>query len=134
MKKMWSIRFLCGITMQNHHCLQRGKKPKQSLTSLADSAPSLSSFPSATASHSWESMQVSGPSGPRAHKQTGVEVAGRRLGGSKLYVRTSGTPISVCVSAEQMSYCSSSSSPFMTTPPSFPPSPSAGNRRVQGWQ
>lgn len=74
----------------------QGKKTQQLLTSLADSAPSLSSFPFATASHSWESVQVSGPSGPSTHKQTGVEVAEGRPGGSKLYVRTSGTPISVC--------------------------------------
>lgn len=96
MKPTWSIRFLCGIIMQNHHCPQWEKKTKQRLTSLPDSAPFLSSFPSATASHSWESVQVSGPSGPSGHKQTGVEVAEGRPGGSKLYARTSGTPISVC--------------------------------------
>lgn len=111
-----------------------GKKTKQRLTSLADSAPPMASFLSATASHSWESVHVSGPSGPRAHTQTGVEVAEGRpggRGGQNCMCALPG-PLSQCVSAEQMSYCSSSSSPFMTTTPHAHPLPPTSLRWATG--
>lgn len=115
---------------------------KQCLTSLADFPSSRSPFPSATASHSWESVQVSGPSGPRAYERTGVEVAEGRPpggGGGQNCMCALPGPLSQCASAAQTGHCSSSSCPFITTPhpphpPLFstPPHPSAGNRRVQG--
>lgn len=97
---------------------------KQCLTSLADFPSSRSPFPSATASHSWESVQVSGPSGPRAYERTGVEVAEGRPpggGGGQNCMCALPGPLSQCASAAQTDHCSSSSCPFITTPP--PPTP-----------
>lgn len=145
MKPTRLISFLRGIIMLDHHCQNcvapSGRK-KQCLTSLADSPSSRSPFPSATASHSWESVQVSGPSGPRAYERTGVEVAEGRPrggGGGQNCMCALPGPLSQCASAAQTGHCSSSSCPFITTPhpplpplSSTPPHPSAGNRRVQG--
>lgn len=100
MKPTRPISFLRGIITLDHHCqncVAPSGRNNQYLTSLADFSSSRSPFPSATASHSWESVQVSGPSGLWADGgggRRGEAPGGRR--GSKLYVRTSGTPISVC--------------------------------------
>lgn len=102
-----------------------GEKKQQCLTSLADFPSSRSPFPSATASHSWESVQVSGPSGPRVYERTGVEVAEGRPpggGGGQNCMCALPGPLSQCASAAQTGHCSSSSCPFITTPHTPPPS------------